>query len=64
MATIINAIRTVCGAIWFDMMQNDYLPDTHIDLQDIYIFTWIALIFVELFRVLIFLEIEDAVDRD
>lgn len=64
MSDIIAALQQVLGAIWFTMMENDYLPGTHISLQDIYLFTWIALILVEFFRTMIFINIEESLDDD
>lgn len=62
MGSITANILNVLGYIWNDYMENELLPG--ITIKEIYIFTWLALILVEFFRIWIFTKITDAADHD
>lgn len=62
MGEIISNILTVLGTVWGNYFTLDYLPG--VTVMDIYIFTWLALILVEFFRIWIFTKITDAADHD
>ena len=62
MREIIANVLSVLGTVWGDYFTQYYLPG--ITIMDIYIFTWLALILVEFFRIWIFTKITDAADHD
>lgn len=64
MAEIGNALQTVMSTIWLQLMGNRLLPAAGFEVSNVYIVTWLLLIFAEFFRVWIFAEIEEHLDDD
>lgn len=54
MGEILSALSTMISYVWNTLFEFNLLPNAAFKIKTIYKFTWIALIFAELFRTIIF----------
>lgn len=64
MSEILDALSTMIGYVWNTLFEFNLLPNAAFKIKTIYKFTWIALIFAELFRTIIFDRISQFFDNE
>ena len=64
MAEILNSLSSMIDYVWNTLFEFTLLPSAAFKIKTIYKFTWIALIFAELFRTVIFDKISEYFDNE